>query len=85
DPTADPEMKPRNIKERMSAADAVKCFTVNSAYALHEEKNAGTLEAGKDADFVVFDADFTDDAVMADPKICGITPKALYINGEKIY
>ncbi len=80
-----PDMKPRNIKERMSAYDAVKCFTVNSAYALHEEANVGTLEIGKQADFVVFDADFTDDTVMADPKVCGIPPKALYINGEKIY
>lgn len=84
DACMDPEMKPRNLKERMSAYDAVKCFTVNSAYVLREEKNVGTLEVGKQADFVVFDADFTDEAVMADPKVCGISPKALYINGEKI-
>ena len=85
DPIMDPEMKPRNFKEHMSAYDAVKCFTVNSAYVLKEEENVGTLEAGKQADFVVYDVDFTDETVMADPKVCGILPKAMYINGEKIY
>lgn len=85
DACTDPEMKPRNLGERMSAYDAVKCFTANSAYVLGEEANVGTLEKDKQADFVVFDADFTDETVMTDPKICGIPPKALYINGEKIY
>lgn len=27
DPSVDPNMKPRNIKERISAYDAVKCLT----------------------------------------------------------
>lgn len=85
DACMDPEMKPRNLRERMSAYDAVKCFTANSAYVLKEEEHVGTLETGKQADFVVFDADFTDEDVMADPKVCGIPPKALFINGEKIY
>ena len=81
----DPEMKPRNYKEHVSAYDAVKCMTVNSAYVLKEEANLGTLEAGKQADFVVYDVDFTDESVMADPKVCGIPAKSMYINGEKIY
>ena len=85
DPIMDPEMKPRNFKERISAYDAVKCMTVNAAYVLKEEDNVGTLEVGKQADFVVYDVDFTDETVMADPKICGISAKSMYINGEKIY
>ena len=79
------EMKPRNFKERISAYDAVKCMTANAAYVLKEEDNVGTLEVGKQADFVVYDVDFTDETVMADPKICGISAKSMYINGEKIY
>lgn len=81
----DPEMKPRNIKEKMNAYDSMKCMTVNSAYALNEEKNVGTLEIGKKADFVVFDVDLTDETIMKDPKVCMVTPKSLYVNGEEVY
>ena len=85
DPIMDPNMKPRNYKEHMNAYDAVKCMTVNSAYVLKEEDNLGTLEKGKQADFVVYEVDFTDEDVITNPMVCGILPKAMYINGEKIY
>ena len=85
DVCVDPEMEPRNLEERISAYDAIKCLTSNSAYVLREENNVGTLEVGKQADFVIFDIDFTDEEVISDPKTCGVAPKSLYINGEEVY
>lgn len=79
----DPNMRPRNIKEKMQPYDALKCMTTNSAYVLKEEDTVGSLEAGKQADFIVYDIDFTNEEAMKDTKTCGIAPKHLYINGQK--
>lgn len=85
DPIMDPNMKPRNIDEKMSAYDSVKCMTSNSAYVMKEEDKVGTLEVGKQADFVIYDVDFMDEKVITNPDNCGILPKSLYINGEKMF
>lgn len=39
----------------MSAEEAIACVTVNAAHALGVARTGGTLEAGKSADFVIFD------------------------------
>lgn len=46
-----------NKDERVSVLDMVKAYTINSAYALHAEKEIGSLEVGKYADLVVLDRD----------------------------
>ncbi len=84
DPSVDPKMALRNIEERISAYDAVKCLTVNSAYVLNEEENVGMLKVGMQADFVVYDINLTDDEAMKDPKACGYFPVHSYINGKEI-
>ena len=43
--------------ERISVMEALKVYTVHSAYAGHEEKTKGSIELGKVADFVVFAED----------------------------
>jgi predicted amidohydrolase YtcJ len=43
----------RNI----SVTDAIKIFTVNSAFATHQEKDKGTISVGKKANFTVIDKD----------------------------
>ncbi|MHD0319481.1 amidohydrolase [Fusobacterium sp. THCT1E2] len=43
--------------EKISVEEAVRCYTVNSAYASFEENIKGSLEKGKLADFVVLDRD----------------------------
>jgi predicted amidohydrolase YtcJ len=42
-------------KEKLSVAEALKQYTIGSAYQMFREKELGTLEAGKLADIVVLD------------------------------
>ena len=43
--------------ERVSLADAIKGYTINAAFAGHREKDEGSLEMGKLADFIVISQD----------------------------
>jgi predicted amidohydrolase YtcJ len=44
-------------EQEMSLKEAFRCFTLDAAYAGHQENEVGTLEAGKWADFIVIDRD----------------------------
>jgi predicted amidohydrolase YtcJ len=44
-------------EERISVAQAVRAYTVGSAYAVHEERSKGTLSHGMLADFVALSED----------------------------
>jgi predicted amidohydrolase YtcJ len=43
--------------QAMSVKEALRCFTLDAAYAGHQEKTVGSLEPGKWADFIVIDRD----------------------------
>jgi predicted amidohydrolase YtcJ len=43
--------------EALTLTEAFRCFTIDAAWAAHQEKNLGTLEKGKWADFIVIDQD----------------------------
>lgn len=44
--------------QRMSRIEALRAFTLDAAYAAHQEKTLGTLEPGKWADFILVDQDY---------------------------
>ena len=43
--------------ERLTREQAIRLYTINNAYLTHEEKEKGSLEVGKDGDFIVIDRD----------------------------
>jgi len=68
--------------ERLTVREAVEAFTVNAAYAAHEEETAGSLSPGKRADFIVC----SDDVFTVDPAaIPRIRVLATVIGGEIVY
>lgn len=44
-------------EQAMSLKEAFRCFTLDAAYAAHQEATLGSLEPGKWADFIVIDRD----------------------------
>lgn len=69
-------------EEKISVEDAIKCYTLNAAYASFEEKIKGSIEVGKLADFVVL----SDDILSIDPaKIKDVFVEMTVFDGEIVY
>jgi imidazolonepropionase-like amidohydrolase len=64
------------VRGGMSGADALKALTINGAKMLHLDKKLGSLEAGKDADFVV---------LSGSPFSIYTQVLATYIDGVKVF
>lgn len=70
-----------NPHRKISVKEALKLYTVNGAWAAHEEKKKGTLEVGKNADIVVLDSNPTDTAM----DIKNINVQMTMIRGKVVY
>lgn len=69
-------------EEKISVEDAIKCYTLNAAYASFEEKVKGSIEVGKLADFVVL----SDDILIIDPNnIKNVQVDITVFDGEIVY
>jgi predicted amidohydrolase YtcJ len=71
-------------EERISVAEAVRAYTVGSAYAVHEEKYKGTLSHGMLADFVTLSADLYQVAPenIRDVKVTGTVLAGRLVHGS---
>jgi predicted amidohydrolase YtcJ len=82
------ERRPRGMDEQfypeeaLSREQALRFYTANNAYLLFLEKVAGTLEAGKLADFVILDTDLL--TCEADA-IRQAKVEATYLGGRRVY
>jgi predicted amidohydrolase YtcJ len=47
-----------NPEEKLTREQALRLYTINNAFLHHEEKEKGSLETGKLADFIVIDRDY---------------------------
>ena len=68
--------------ETLTLAEAVRGFTVASAFAAFEEETRGTIEAGKWADFTIVDGDF---ASAHASEIWKTRVRYTIVNGEIVY
>lgn len=68
--------------QKISVEDAIKCYTINSAYASFEENIKGSIEVGKIADMIVL----SEDILTIDPiKIRDAEVEITVFDGKIIY
>jgi predicted amidohydrolase YtcJ len=66
--------------ESVSVYEAVRAYTVGSAYAEFQEKHKGTLERGRLADFVIL----SDDVFAMEPRTIGTARVVLTVVGGRV-
>ncbi len=70
------------VSEALSVEEALNLFTLKGAYASLEEKEKGSIEVGKAADFVIL----TGNPFKVNPMDLGkIEVKETYMNGQQVY
>lgn len=68
--------------QELSLEEAIKAYTINAAYVMRQEDKVGSLEVGKEADFIVLDQNIFDIAVN---QINKTTVLETYLQGNQIY
>jgi predicted amidohydrolase YtcJ len=76
------EGKVYGAKQRVTAAEALRAWTLGGAYAAFAEKDQGSIAAGKLADFVVLSADPTREKPE---RIKDIRVEATFIGGKRVW
>jgi predicted amidohydrolase YtcJ len=73
---------PLHIEQSISREQALRLYTINNAWLTFEERQKGSLEPGKLADFVVLNSD-----IMTCPvdEIRNITVRETYVAGKRVY
>jgi hypothetical protein len=69
-------------EQEMSLKEAFRCFTLDAAYAGHQEDKVGSLEPGKYADFIVIDRDMFK---IAPYDIFKIKVQQTWVGGRKVH
>ncbi len=69
-------------EQRVSPQDAIRIYTMGSAYASFEEGSKGSIEPGKLADFVVLSKDPT---AVPPESIHEIAVEKTYVDGREVY
>ncbi|MCZ6673418.1 MAG: amidohydrolase [Verrucomicrobia bacterium] len=69
-------------EQALTRMQAIRFYTVNNAYLLFQDKETGSLEAGKLADFVILDRDILSCPV---DDIKGIEVVRTYLSGRVVY
>jgi hypothetical protein len=74
--------KPLHPEQRLAREEAVRLYTINNAYLTFEERQKGSLEAGKLADFIVLDRDILTCPVdeVKDAKV-----RETWLGGRQVY
>jgi predicted amidohydrolase YtcJ len=69
-------------EEKITVQQAIRCYTINSAYAGYEENSKGCLKSGYLADLVVL----SDDILATDPvKLWDVVVEKTMVGGKTVY
>jgi len=68
--------------QALTRAEALRSFTLDAAYAAHQEDRLGSLEAGKWADFIIVDRDFFE---IPAAQIDDIRVLQTWVGGQRVY
>jgi predicted amidohydrolase YtcJ len=73
--------------ERVKILDALRAYTINGAYAVHQDDTRGSLEVGKVADLVVLDLGDIKDLNRHPELALGMNKRILWtlVDGETAY
>jgi predicted amidohydrolase YtcJ len=74
--------KPIGRSQKISVMEALKLYTINSAYQSFDEDNLGSIEMGKLADMVILSKDIL---TVPMEEIKDITVEATIVNGNIVY
>lgn len=69
-------------EQAMTLTEALRAFTLDAAYAEHQEKTLGSLEKGKWADFILIDRDLFK---IAPADIWKIRVEQTWVAGKRVY
>jgi predicted amidohydrolase YtcJ len=69
--------------EAVSFLDALRHHTLGGAYASFDEKELGSLEPGKCADFVIWNTDLRQ--IRTSEQVATIKPEATYLGGKAVF
>lgn len=69
--------------ERISFMAGLSCHTINAAYAGFDEKELGSLEVGKKADFVIWNKDLK--KISSGSDLVELKPRATFVGGKIVF
>jgi len=69
-------------EQAMTLTEAFRCFTLDAAWAAHQEQQVGSLEKGKWADFIVTDRDLFK---VPAPEIGKIKVLQTWVGGQQVF
>jgi predicted amidohydrolase YtcJ len=74
--------EPLRPEQKLTREQAIRLYTINNAFLTFEEKQKGSLEAGKLADFIILDRDILSCPV---DEVKDIKVEATYLGGSRLH